>query len=178
MTEVNIEFIGQINPENTEKLIQTIREKVPDNCERIHLAIQSLGGAVPVALALANMLKSLKCEIKTYNVGNVDSAAIIVFSAGTDRVCSAHATFGVHPVAKILNGEYTAESLTQILNEIEIDTEKVAECISQNIKSTTPSAWKTIMSTYHTLNAKEAIDIGLVHKIEDYNLLFGNSIGQ
>jgi len=173
MTEVNIEFIGPIDSENVEKLIQTIREKVPDACNRIHLAIQSSGGSVPVALALTNVLKSLKCEIKTYNVGNVDSAAIMVFSAGTERVCSVNATFAVHPVEKKVDGLHTVESLKLILNEIENDTEKVAECLSQNIKGDLVSAWKKRMSHPCIINAEEAIAIGLVHKIEDYNILFG-----
>lgn len=177
MIDVNIEFIGLINPENVEKLIRTIREKVPDTCKCIHLAIQSQGGSVPVALALTNILKSLKCEIKTYNIGNVDSAAVMLFSAGTERFCSSNATFGMHPVERMVEeNSHTAESLTLILNEIEEDTRKVTECISQNIKSTTASTWKEIMSKPHTLIAEEAIAIGLVHKIADYNLLFGNRV--
>jgi ATP-dependent protease ClpP protease subunit len=171
MSEAHIVLMDTIDTEKAENILSLLKEKVSDDCTHIHLAIQSPGGSVPVALALANLLLSLSCPITTYNIGNVDSAALIVFAAGTERVCSPEAMFATHPISKKVEGIQTIETLSSLIQEIEEDTRRVAEFIARQTKKEPPSTWRELMSKTHIICSEEALKIGLVHCIEEYRFI-------
>jgi len=168
MSEAHMVLMDTINTEKAEHILSLLKEQVSDDCTRIHLAIQSSGGSVPVALALANLLLSLSCPITTYNIGNVDSAALIVFVAGTERICSPEAMFATHPISKNVEGIQTIDTLSSLINEIEEDTRRVTEFIARQTKKEPPSTWRGLMSKPHIISSDEALKIGLVHRIEEY----------
>lgn len=168
MSEAHIILMDTIDTEKAENILSILKEKVSDDCTQNHLAIQSPGGSVPVALALANLLLSLSCPITTYNIGNVDSAALIIFAAGTKRICSPKALFHTHPISKNVEGIQTIETLSSLIQEIEEDTRRVAEFLADRAKNTPASTWKELMSKTHIISSDEALKMGLVHYIEEY----------
>jgi ATP-dependent Clp protease protease subunit len=168
MSDEQIVLMGAIDAEQAEKILTQLREKVADDCTHIHLAIQSPGGSVSVALALANLLLSLSCPITTYNIGNVDSAALIVFAAGTERICCPEAMFATHPISKKVEGIQTIATLASLIKEIEEDTRRVTEFIARQTKKEPPSTWRELLSKTQIISSDEALKLGLVHRIEAY----------
>ena len=168
MSEAHIVLMDTIDTKKAENILNLLKEKVSDDCTHIHLAIQSPGGSVPVALALANLLLSLSCPITTYNIGNVDSAALIIFAAGTKRICSPRALFHTHPISKKVEGSQTIETLSSLIQEMEEDTRRVAEFLAHRTKKTPTSTWQELMSKTHIISSDEALNMGLVHCIEEY----------
>ena len=159
---------GQIGLETAEQLVGLLQNSVNTDCKCIHLAIHSSGGSVPIALALANILQSLPCEIVTYNMGNVDSAAVIVFAAGTTRICARDAVFHTHPISKELTGPQTADMLLSAAREIHADTERVANYLSRQTTKTSPAEWKSLMSGANTISACLAVKMGLADRIGEH----------
>ena len=168
MNEAHIVLMDTIDTGKAENILSLLKEKVSEDCTHIHLAIQSPGVSVPVALALANLLLALSCPITTYNIGNVDSAALIVFAAGAERICSPKALFLTHPIGKNVEGVQTIETLSSLIQEIEEDTRRVVEFLAQRTKVTPASIWSELMSKPHIISSDEALKIGLVHRIEEY----------
>lgn len=176
MNEAHIVLMGMIDTQQAERILKVLKEKVSDDCTRIHLAIQSPGGSVPVALALANLLLSLSCPITTYNIGNVDSAAVIVFAAGTERICSPSAFFCTHPIRKVVDANQSIETLSALLQEIQEDTRRVTNFLAQNVKGTSISTWESLMSARHVLSSEAALKLGLAHRSEEYQFSIDKSL--
>lgn len=170
MSEAHIVLMDTINAEKAENILKLIKEKVSDDCTHIHLAIQSPGGSVPIALALANLLLAFSCPITTYNIGNVDSAALIIFAAGTKRICLPKALFHTHPISKKVEGMQTMETLSSLIGEIAEDTRRVTEFLAHRTNEPA-STWKALMSKAHIISSEEALKIGLVHSIEEYQFV-------
>jgi len=165
--EAHVVLIGSIDVTLAERMLGFLREKVPEDCPRIHLAIQSPGGSVPVALALANILQALPCPVTTYNIGNVDSAATILFAAGSERVCAPGARFLLHPIKKSVEGYHTLDTLSSLIKEITEDTRRVTELLAQRTGRTAPSRWEELMSAPHSLSSEAAVELGLAHRIDE-----------
>lgn len=168
MKEECLIWLDEITTESADKFLHILKEKVSADCDHIHLAIQSRGGSVPVAIGLANLILCLFCKVTTYNIGNVNSAAIILFAAGQERVCSAKALFHMHPISTELKGLQTHDSLLSAAREIEEDTKRVTEFLANRSGITAPDSWMDFMMRSHTLYGEEAIQLGLVHRIGDY----------
>lgn len=163
MNEERIHLLGSIDTTLAERMIEELKERVSDGCQRLHIAIQSPGGSVPVAMAMANVLMALSCPITTYNIGNVDSAALIIFAAGERRICAPKALFHVHPLGKMVEGIQTIDTLKAAISEIEEDTARVAEYMDARVPRIGAEGWATILTRATTLTARDAIDLGLAH---------------
>jgi ATP-dependent Clp protease, protease subunit len=168
MKEKNLVWLDEITTANAEDFLRVLKEDVDIDCVHIHLGIQSRGGSVPVAVALANLMMGLSCKITTYNIGNVDSSAVILFAAGQERVCSEKAVFHMHPIGKELKGVQTHSSLLAAVREIEEDTDRVTEFLANRSGITAAKSWGNLMMKSHTLYADEAMRFGLVHRIGEY----------
>jgi len=169
MSEVHLELMDKIDAEKVEHFLKILKEKTADDCTHLHLAIQSRGGSIPIALALANLLINLSIPITTYNIGNIDSSALVVFAAGNKRICSTKGLFRTHPIGKEVKGVQTIETLTLLLQEIKEDTKQVSEFLASRTKIT-PKNWSEIMHKSVIISSKEALKMGLVHCIGEYCL--------
>ena len=76
---------GMLDQKCLEAFLKFLQNDVPDECTRLHVMICSNGGHISIALAIGQLLRSLPCEVLTYNIANVDSAAIAVFASGKHR---------------------------------------------------------------------------------------------
>jgi ATP-dependent protease ClpP protease subunit len=67
--------------------------------DTIHLTLTCGGGAINAAFAAYNELRGLPVKLITHNVGATDSAALLFFMAGSQRLASAASAFHFHQVA-------------------------------------------------------------------------------
>ncbi|MBR4383374.1 MAG: ATP-dependent Clp protease proteolytic subunit, partial [Selenomonadaceae bacterium] len=87
-TDVKISFTGSVDEENVRAFIDEIKTLVEQNpaSDSLTIYMSSPGGSVDIAVELFNFLKLLDCKIRTVNISCVNSAAIIIFAAGDERI--------------------------------------------------------------------------------------------
>ena len=168
-SNIKISFTGSVNEENVRTFINEIKnltEKFPD-ATSLTIYISSPGGNVDIAVELFNFLKLLDCKIRTVNMSCVNSAAIIIFVAGTERISLPCSSFYVHSITKNLNGDFTADDLLREVREMSANTDKVANILA-GISNKNKSYWKRLMRKGCLLTSQKAKELGLVNDISEY----------
>lgn len=165
--EIKISFTGSVNEENVRAFINEIKTLVEQNPDSTTLTVYiSLpGGNVDIAVELFHFLKLLDCTIRTVNISCVNSAAIIIFAAGTERISLPCSSFYVHAITKELNGNFTADDLLREAREMSANTDKVATILA-NASNKPKTYWKRLMRKGCLLTAQKAKELGVVGKVK------------
>ena len=105
-------LMGEISLESVLPVIQSIHEinredyNTPvDAREPINLYINSIGGDVIAAFTLISVMESSVTPINTHAVGEVLSAALLIFIVGDRRIAYKHSTFMYHSVSAVHAGD-------------------------------------------------------------------------
>ena len=96
MKEAYIRFMASVNDQTMNSLCSLVDSAITNEYERIHLMIASTGGGIHAGLDAYNLLKQSPIEIYTYNMGHVESIAVILFCIGDKRFSCEHARFMIH----------------------------------------------------------------------------------
>lgn len=165
---MKISFNGSVNEENVRAFITEIKNLVDKNPDATSLTIyiSSPGGSVDIAVELFYFLKLLECKVRTVNISCVNSAAIIIFAAGDERISLPCSSFYVHAITKNLNGNFTAADLLREVKEMTANTDKVAT-ILESVSNKNKSYWKRLMKKGCLLTSQRAKDLGLVNVISE-----------
>ena len=155
---------GMLNRKCLEEFLKFLQNDVPDECTRLHIQICSNGGHISIALAMGQLLRTLPCDVLTYNIANVDSAAIAVFASGKQRICAPHGAFMFHPAAKEISGAKTAAELRALAEEVDSDAERLVAFL-ERCTATSKETWKQKMDSSVQLTAKSALDVKLATEI-------------
>ena len=102
------------------------------------------------------------------NISCVNSAAIIIFAAGAERVSLPCSSFYVHVVTKNLNGTFTADDLLREAREMAANTDKIAEILAHT-SNKNKSYWKRLMRKGCLLTAQKAKEPGIINDIAEHN---------
>ena len=165
-TDIKISFTGSVDEETVRKFIgeiKTLTEKFPES-DSLTIYISSPGGSVDIAVELFNFLKLLDCKVRTVNMSCVNSAAIIIFAAGTKRIGLPCSSFYVHSVTKNLSGEFSAADLLREAREMSANTDKVATILA-HASNKNKSYWKRLMLKGCLLTSQKAQELGLINDI-------------
>ena len=164
-----ISFSSQLNVNSTEALIDAAMGLAGEGVARVVLCLSSFGGNFDRGVSLYNTLRGLPFELVTHNVGNVGSAANVLFLAGEQRYACPQAVFFFHPSSASLEGSYNprelAEQRAQLLESdarereiIEQRTALGARRIRANVDAST------------TMGAAAALEAGVIHAIRDLTI--------
>ena len=167
--DIKITFTGSIDEDNVRSFINELKKlngKNP-NSSSMTVYISSTGGSVDIAVELFNFLKLLDCKVKTVNISRVNSAAVIIFAAGDERISLPSSSFYIHSVTKKLNGDYTINDLEREVKEMKANTEKIATILC-SVSNKNKSYWKRLMHKGCLLTSKNAKGLGLVKDISEY----------
>lgn len=102
-----IEFNGDICAQTEEQLLKEVKGALQDGAKRVTLLICSEGGVGEVAFRMVRRIKELlqlyaydgrPVPLWTYGVGDIASAAVVLFSAGDRRCISKNAQVKFHEV--------------------------------------------------------------------------------
>lgn len=168
-TNIKLRFIGSIDEGNVRKFVNEIKEEIERNPESTSITIylSSSGGSVDIAVELFHFLKLLDCKITMVNMSCVNSAAVIVFAAGEERLSLPCSSFYVHSVTKKLDGSFTIDDLKRELQEMTANTNKIAEILS-SASNKSRSYWKRLMRKGSLLTSQKAKELGLINGVSDY----------
>ena len=161
---VRYEMNGVIDDDKLRGLLWFLQNEVPESCEELEVRICSHGGSVSVGLAIAGLLHELPIRVRTVNLSRVDSAAIMVFAAGDERVCYSHSGFFIHEVGKECSGTKTIRELLKMVKEIEFDVKRVVSFLARRT-GINFVRWKSYMDNGLLLSADKAVELGLATRI-------------
>lgn len=164
---LKIDFNDRISCESARSLINRIisaNEKNP-KCEEIRIMISSPGGDIDVAIELYNFLKNIDCLVTTVNTSFVNSASIILYLAGKQRLCCVGSSFYVHNVTKQLKGIFSIDDLTREVEEMKASTRKISSILSVETNHK-QSYWQGLMRKGCIIESKRALALGLAHSMD------------
>jgi len=128
----------------------------------IHVYINSYGGEVAEALAIASALKRHKAKIKTYCDGFACSAAADVFMAGDERIMSNAALLFIHHVWVYAAGN--ANELRKAADDVEKISQASMELYLDKV-NITEEELKQLFDNESWLLPQEALDMGFASAI-------------
>lgn len=108
-TNRRIQLSGEVDYEMLDTVIRALKVLEQQGNDTIHVYICSEGGDIYAAFAIYDLLRQSKCEIHTYCVGCVMSAASIIFLAGNKRSATPNSTFMFHSVHFDSKGKVKAQ---------------------------------------------------------------------
>lgn len=164
LTHREIECIGEINSESVNSLISQIRYLArEDPGKEITIYINSPGGEVSSGLALYDVMKAVKCPIRTVCVGTAASMGAVLFAAGNKRDMLPHARVMIHdPLIQRTGGN--ALGLKAISDSLLRTREITGKILAEHTGRTLEEIYeKTAVDSY--FYADEAIEFGLADRI-------------
>ena len=166
----NVFVFGEIHEERIERIIEQIlylSSKKRGRPKEITVWINSPGGLLQPALALADLFDHIKPKIKTIGLGTVESAAAYLLMAGTKgrRFISRYSSVMLHEFSWSNSGSYT--EMASRSKEIEKTRERQTEFVMSRTGQTKQKVKKILRHEETWLSPEEAVEWGLVDGIYD-----------
>jgi len=174
---VYFNFQADINHDTASKLISAIETKLQQGMTELVLLISSGGGFIDPGMAVYNFLRGIPAKVTTHNYGTVDSIAMVIYCAGKERLACPHCKFLIHGVTWTFSqaGVCTESQLREILGSLEKMKKNIASVIA--VATGKPAdKIEADMSRGLTLQANEAREYGLVHRLEETLFLPGAEV--
>lgn len=128
--------------------------------EKITVFINSPGGSVYAGLAIYDIAKFIKCPIETVCIGNASSMGAFLMFMGEKRSATKHARIMFHqPSTRIIG---TAEEIEIYNNQMQTLKKELYDIVQEHTTMTNLEELFRV-DTWYT--AKEALDLGIIHKI-------------
>lgn len=174
---VYITFSAEITAQSSEKFINILIECIKSGVKDVYLLLFSAGGAVPNTVGLYNLLRGLPLKLTTHNIGNVDSAANILYLAGSPRYASETARFMLHNLSLSFNTGCTfkSEDMRDNLNRILSDHGRFLAIVCDRT-GIVPDECEAMFSQADALTARHALDRGFADDIREPRIPEGSII--
>lgn len=138
-----------------------------NEADELVLLINSSGGMVDLAIELARFLSKIRPGIITHNIGRCESAAVMMFAAGTIRIAGSFAVFAVHEVSQQFEGMLSLSEVKARLNTMCKDEDRIVRFLEAR---TARSAllWERDMHRMRSFGAMTANRLGLVTHVGEF----------
>jgi len=167
--KVVIRFFAPINEYTVGQLLDLIDRKRSAGAREFVILLSTQGGDVGSGITAYNYLKAIPkpVTVSTHNIGRVDSIGVIVYCAGSKRMCVPQARFLIHTVKSMGEGLGSMDEklLEERLKTLKVDSENIARVVAANSNKSL-SEVRTAMSDRTTLNPEQAIAWGLAQEIK------------
>lgn len=170
-------YTGPIDSGGAGRIAAALNDAVNNGFDEVQLCFSSLGGYVSDGIYLYNHIRGLPLNVVIHNTGSVSSIAVAVFVAGTERYCSPHAMFMIHPTVMPSQEGMTSERLQSSLNAALADDGRTENILRE--RAAIPGeilVARRFKDVYIT--PREAVIYGLVHGVKDFVLPGGHKISQ
>lgn len=157
--------VGEINSATVNSLINQIRYLAKSDPEKeITMYINSPGGEVSSGLALYDVMKAVKCPIRTVCVGTAASMAAVLFASGSERDMLPHARIMIHDPLIIGGAGGSALAMKRLSDDLLRTREIMCGILAEHTGRTLEEIYeKTASDSF--FYADEAIKFGLADKV-------------
>jgi ATP-dependent Clp protease protease subunit len=158
--------IDEVNMTSAIKWLITENLDISDNNKILTIYINSIGGSLTDAFGLIDMMRSSRYPIRVIGIGNVMSAAFLIFAAGTkgERFIGKHTSIMCHQFSGDVFGKF--HDLKAQLRETDKTNERMVELLQEctglpnrTIKS------KLLPPSDVWLTAEELVELGVADQI-------------
>jgi ATP-dependent Clp protease protease subunit len=130
--EVYSIFAGPIEQQSVQRIANGLATVSSTGVDQLHLIFQSAGGLIGDGICLYNLFKALPFEMAIYNIGSIQSIAVVAFLGAKVRKASRSATFMIHrsyasPLAA------TSDRLQAMANGLILDDERCERILREHI---------------------------------------------
>lgn len=161
-----INFVGKVTLKKTNDLTAFIHKQMVDGVKEFIININSSGGDSDAGISAYQYLKQLPISITTYNTGNVQSSAALIYCSGQKRYSLPHSFFMLHGSSTTYSEGMSLSAVEALvkLGKIHLHSfvDIFSECTNVSIAQL-ESYFSSADSHYFT--AAEAKEIGLVQEI-------------
>lgn len=160
-----IRIQSQIDLQVCFSLENAIQDEILDGSTDVTIAFNCIGGDPDIALNLYDFLRdhSTDIHLTTCNLGQTNSAAVIVYLAGDSRIVDLNATFVLHPLTYRLNGsDFTRDDLTGFIDDLDTRTDRYRVIIPSRTKMQLPEVEQTFRFEC-PYDANAAVIAGIAH---------------
>lgn len=126
----SINLLGDLTGEVLNEL-SNLLNSLPQDAREVILNISSGGGPVTIGVTMYNLLRKCRVPVHTHNMGEVSSAAILPYLAGTIRTAEPISKFMFHPFAIMGEGNMPYAAVNEKLNILESDLKNYAAIIKK-----------------------------------------------
>ncbi len=162
----DIYFFDTITSETVKNLIDgVIRYVDEDPNELITLYVSSAGGKYYAAQIFFEWVRLKQVSLQTFALSSVNSAAILLYAAGTKRLASELADFYFHEMKRTFaNQELDFRQLVEESEDLSFLENKGLQLIGGACGCTTDKL-ASLCQTSTRLTAYQAKELGLVHEV-------------
>ena len=149
----------------TTRLASLINNAKAIGYTEVNLCLSSVGGILDHAYYLFNIVEAISLNLVTWNIGNIQSAANILFLCGDRRYAAPGATFFFHQTGyDPPNGRVTEPYLTEKLKAVQYDDTRSAGIIAAKTGKLLEDVrgWQ---NTELVMDTDAAIAHGLIHEV-------------
>ena len=170
MPTTYINFHAPINLHTTQILMGHISLKLTAKFDDFYIMFSTPGGEVSSGITLYNFLRDIPATVTMHNTGNVDSSGNVAFLAADTRYACSNSTFMYHGVYwNVGNMRLVEQNTRQYLRMILADQARMGDIVVNRtaIKS---GRIKKFFREAATIDAKQALVMGIIHEIADANI--------
>jgi ATP-dependent Clp protease, protease subunit len=170
-------YTGAIDSSGAGRIAAALNTAVNSDADEVQLCLSSYGGYVSDGIYLYNHIRGLPIRVVAHNTGSVTSIAVAVFVAASERYCSPHGMFMIHPTIMSSKEGMSAQRLQSSLDSALADDRRTENILRERAaipeEILTARRFKDVYIT-----PKEAVIYGLVHGVKEFELPKGNQIIQ
>jgi len=166
-TPIQIAFLLPVDVNNVNQLVQLINQQRSIGRKDFIILLSSQGGEVLSGLAAYNYLHGLDINLTTFNIGQVDSAANLIFCAGRQRYALPNSRFLVHsaftslPPGTPMNSAYLDGQLQQVKNMNQLSAQIIEATIGKK-----SSEIEQAIQGQNIFDPQMALSLGLIQAIK------------
>ena len=160
-----INYFGGIDAANTGFLVKTILAEIANGESHFQINLNSNGGDPNYSIATYNLLKNLPIHITTYNVNQVESAAVYLYCLGNRRHAHPRSIFTIHSVKWSLTA-YSPAKILDISKKINLQQANIADIFKACMNIDPAEIERHLYGDADWyLEAREALQKGLVNSV-------------
>ncbi len=169
MSKLVVNFYANVSEATARDFInwvyqQLAKQNPQDPVDELIIQISSSGGSSDHGMLLYNFLSSLSIKKTTIGMGNVDSAAVMIFAAGNNRISTPSCRFVLHEARATINGEFNSTKLSELANITKRITQDYVNVVA-NVTGKRKVSIANKVKAGVVLSADEAKRLGLVSEV-------------
>jgi len=167
--KILVNFYANVSEASVNNLIKFVTAQLAQQnpqkpFDELIIQISSSGGSSDHGLLAYNFLKQISVPKTTIGMGNVDSAAIMIFCAGDKRIAMPSCRFVLHEAIATLKGQFTSTKLGEMARLVQRITDDYGDVVAKVVSGDKKKILRDVREG-SVLSSEEARKLGLVTEI-------------
>lgn len=160
-------FFAPVERKAIGDFVHNVTEQIGKGVTKFHIVISSGGGNPKQGFGCYNFLRCIAAEVVTYNLSQIDSAAVPIFLAGSQRTIAPYSSIVVHRPKIVREAGFTQDvgDALEVFDTLVLDNENMADVFVERTGMPKEKAL-ALLKEGRVLGPDAAIELGFATKIE------------